>query len=188
MRLPRGFRRLRDDLGAIIRAYRRGDRGTGYPVAPKVFASNIGISRGALSRIENERAWPGPDTLSRIMDAFEIDWPVVAEVGENLGPHLKTPNTWQEGQRANLCTALRQGRQELGWTLAELARRSGLSASQLSRIERGQIARSAVLTLESEDFNILEEDRRVVFAHPLLMQVATGQLGQEVGAEGQGGG
>lgn len=79
MRLPTGYRCLRHDLGAIIRAYRRGEKGMGEPIPPKVFANDIGISRGALSRIENERAWPGPETLSRIMDAFEIDWPVVAE-------------------------------------------------------------------------------------------------------------
>ncbi len=187
MRLPAGYRCLRDDLGAIIRAYRRGEKGMGEPIPPKVFANDIGISRGALSRIENERAWPRPETLSRIMDAFEIDWPVVAERGENPGPHPRTPNTWQEGQQASLCAALRQERRELGWTLAELARRSGLSASQLSRIERGQIARSAVFTWHPEDLHLLREDRRIIFAHPLLADVTGGVLGSEPNATGQAG-
>jgi len=157
----------------------------GDPIPPKAFANDIGISRGALSRIENERAWPGPETLSRIMDAFEIDWPVVAERGENPGPHPRTPNTWQEGQQASHCAALRRERRELGWTLAVLARRSGLSASQLSRIERGQIARSTVFTWHPEDLNLVKEDRRVIFDHPLLMDVATGLFDPENSAEGR---
>lgn len=176
MRLPAGFCELRADLGAIIRKYRRGEAGRGKSIAPKVFAAQVGISRVALSRIENDRAWPRPETLARMMAAFELDWPEVAEAGPNPGPSPRTPNTEQDGQQADLCDNLRWGRRRLGWTLAELARRSGVSASQLSRIERGQIARSAVFMWHPEDDNIVREDRRIVFAHPLLADVASGRF------------
>ncbi|MGN8000488.1 helix-turn-helix domain-containing protein [Sphingomonas sp. 22176] len=108
------------------------------------------------------------------MSAFEIDWTEVGARGPNPGVSSRTPNTWQENQRANLCDPLRQGRRELRWTLAELARRSGLSASQLSRIERGQIARSAVFALHPEDLHLVRTDRRITFAHALLASVADG--------------
>lgn len=102
---------------------------------------------------------------------------------ENTGPHPRTPNTWQEGHQASLCAGLRRERRELGWTLAELARRSGLSASQLSRIERGQIARSAVFIWHPDDLNLVKEDRRVIFAHPLLMEVVNGIFDPKNSAE-----
>lgn len=179
MRLPVGFCGLRADLGAVIRSYRRGDAGEGEPIPPKVFAADIGISRVALSRIENDKAWPRPETLGRIMAAFKLDWPQVAEAGPNQGPCPRTPNTDQDGQQADLCDTLRWGRRQLGWTLAELARRSGVSASQLSRIERGQATRSAVFTWHPEDDGIVQDDRRIVFAHPLLADVAAGRLRHE---------
>lgn len=179
MRLPAGFCRLRADLGAVIRSYRRGEAGKGEPIAPKVLAAQIRISRVVLSRIENDKAWPRPETLGRIMAAFELDWPQVAEAGPNPGPSPRTPNTDQDGQQADLCDTLRWGRRQLGWTLAELARRSGVSASQLSRIERGQAARSAAFTWHPEDDGIVREDRRIVFAHSLLADVAAGTLRRE---------
>jgi len=183
MRLPAGFCRLRTELGAIIRAYRRGEAGTGGPVAPKVFAAQVAIGRVALSRIENGRAWPRPETLERMMAVFEIDWPQVAEAGPNPGPHPVTPNTYQEQQQAELCEDLRWGRRRLGWTLADLGRRSGISASQLSRIERGQVPRSLVFTWHPEDEGFVREDRRIVFAHPLLADVAAGRTHIEIGLD-----
>lgn len=135
-----------------------------------------GISRVALSRIENDKAWPRSGTLNRVMAILELDWPQVADVGVNAGPYPRTPNTAQDGEQADLCDALRWSRRRLGWTLAELARRSGVSASQLSRIERGQASRSAVFTWHPEDDGIVREDRRIVFAHPLLADVAAGKL------------
>lgn len=176
MRLPAGFGALRADLGEIIRSYRQGEAGMGEPIAPKVFAARVGIGRVALSRIENGKAWPRSETLKRMMAIFELDWAQVAEVGSNTGSHPRMPDTPQDGQQVYLCESLRWGRRRLGWTLAELARRSGVSASQLSRIERGQVARSAVFTWHPEDGNIVREDRRIVFGHPLLAAVAGGKL------------
>jgi transcriptional regulator with XRE-family HTH domain len=176
MRLPFGFCRLRPDLGAVIRSYRRGEAGKGERIAPKVFAAQIGIGRVALSRIEKGKAWPRPETLERMLAAFELDWPQVAEAGPNPGPYPRTPDTAQDGQQADLCDTLRWGRRRLGWTLAELARHSGVSASQLSRIERGQAARSAVFTWHPEDDGIVREDRRIIFANPLLADVAAGRV------------
>lgn len=91
-----------------------------------------------------------------------------------LIPGCPTPP--QDGQQVYLSESLRWGRRRLGWTLAELARRSGVSASRLSRIERGQVARSAVFTWHPEDGNIVREDRWIVFGHPLLAAVAGGKL------------
>lgn len=179
MRLPAGFCGLRADLGAIIRRYRRGEAGAGEPIAPKVFAARAGISRVALSRIENGKACPRSGTLNRIMAILELDWPQVADVGVNAGPYPRTPNTDQDGRLANLCDALRWGRRRLGWTLAELARRSGVSASQLSRIERGQASRSAVFAWHPDDGHVVPEDRRIVFAHLLLAEIASGRYALE---------
>jgi len=148
----------------------------GEPIAPKVFAVQVGISRVAFSRIENGKAWPRSETLKRMMAIFELDWAQVAEVGPNAGPHPRMPDTTQDGQQVYLCDSLRWGRRRLGSTLVELARRSGVSASQLSRIERGEVARSAVFIWHPEDGNIVREDRRIVFGHPLLAAVAGGQI------------
>ncbi|MEG8017845.1 helix-turn-helix transcriptional regulator [Sphingomonas sp. LR55] len=148
----------------------------GEPIAPKVFAARVGIGRVALSRIENGKAWPRSETLKRMMAIFELDWAQVAEVGSNTGSHPRMRDTPRMVSKFIFAESLRWGRRRLGWTLAELARRSGVSASQLSRIERGQVARSAVFTWHPEDGNIVREDRRIVFGHPLLAAVAGGKL------------
>ena len=54
------------------------------------------------------------------------------------------------------------------------AARVGVGRVTLSRIERRQVTRSAVFSRHAENGNIVREDRRIVFGHPLLAAVADG--------------
>ncbi len=174
MRLPPGYARLKDNLGQIIRAHRLAGTGTDGPLPPKLFAHRVGISRVTLSRIEHDRVWPRSETLVAIMDIFMIDWPDVAEPGVTRSPPRRIPDTQQDMQRHYLCRALRAGRIALGWSLSDLARYSGISASQLSRIERGQGGKSAVFGWHPDYLAIELQDRLIVFTHPVLANVAGG--------------
>lgn len=175
MRLPPGYAKLKDNLGQIIHAHRLAGTGTDAPLPPKVFADRAGISRVALSRIEHDRAWPRSETLVAIMDIFEIDWPDVAGPGVTCSSPRRMPDTLQDMQRDTLCRALRAGRLALGWSLTDLASHNGLSASQLSRIERGQGGKSAVFGWHRDYLAIELQDRVIVFTHPVLANVAGGR-------------
>jgi hypothetical protein len=51
-------------------------------------------------------------------------------------------------------------------SLSDLARYSGISASQLSRIERGQGGKSAVFGWHPDYLAIELQDRLIAFTHP----------------------
>ncbi|MCB8969510.1 MAG: helix-turn-helix domain-containing protein [Thermoleophilales bacterium] len=48
-----------------------------------------------------------------------------------------------------LCDLIKEARKDRGLTLREVARRSGVSAGQLSRIEGGEVQRPSIATLEA---------------------------------------
>jgi transcriptional regulator with XRE-family HTH domain len=54
-------------------------------------------------------------------------------------------NTGPEGMEARLAARLAELREERGWSLEELARRTGVSRSTLSRLERAEISPTAAL-------------------------------------------
>ncbi len=176
MRLPKGFSHLRADLGQILKDHRTGVRGIVDPISQHKLACRVGISRVALSRIENGHTWPQGSTLDRIMEELEIDWPQVAIAGDSGRPALLFDGSLQGTKLYQLCQRLRLEREALGWSLAELSRRSDVSAAQLSRIERAQGGRSGVLTWHPDDLGEVPEDRRVVFGNPILADLAAGRF------------
>ncbi len=176
MRLPKGFSHLRADLGQILKDHRTGVRGVVDPISQHKLARRVGISRVALSRIENGHIWPQGSTLDRIMEELEIDWPQVAIAGDSGRPALLFDGSLQGTKIYQLCQRLRLEREALGWSLAELSRHSGVSAAQLSRIERAQGGRSGVLTWHPDDLGEVPGDHRVVFGNPILADLAAGRF------------
>lgn len=176
MRLPEGFSHLRADLGQILKDHRTGVTGVVGPISQDALALSIGITRVALSRIENGHTWPQGPTLDRIMEQLELDWPQVAIAGDSGRPALLFDGSLQGTKIYQLCQRLRLEREALGWSLAELSRRSGVSAAQLSRIERAQGGRSGVLTWHPDDLGEVPEDRRVVFGNLILDDLAAGRF------------
>lgn len=85
MRLPQGISHLRPELGEILRDHRTYVKGTlGRSV--KALAFGVGMTRVALSRIENVRTWSKAQTLDRIIHELDIDWPDVAVRGVGSAP------------------------------------------------------------------------------------------------------
>ncbi|MDR6790826.1 transcriptional regulator with XRE-family HTH domain [Sphingomonas sp. BE138] len=179
MRLPEGFSHLRPDLGKILKDHRTGVSGTVGPVSQEALAASVGMTLAALSRIENGHTWPQAQTLDRILEALEMDWPDVAVRGVRSVPPRRFDGTPQGTQVFVLCQRLRAERRALGWSLVELSRRSGVSASHLSRIERAEAGQSAVFTWHHDDLGRPREDRRVVFSNRVLADLATGRLRED---------
>lgn len=176
LRLPEGFSHLRPDLGKIIKDYRTGVKGFVGPIKQQDLAEKVGITRLTLSRIENGHTWPQADTLARIIGELEFDYPEVAVRGVAVAPATRFDGTRQGVRTYVLGQQLRIERRALEWTLAELSRRSGISAPHLSRIERAEVGRSAVYTWHPEDLNLPPEDRRIVFANSVLADVVAGRF------------
>ena len=176
MRLPEGFSHLRADLEQILKDHRTDVTGVVGPISQDALALSVGITRVALSRIENGHTWPQGSTLDRNMHELELGWPQVAIAGDSGRPPLLFDGSLQGTKTYRLCQRLRLERGALGWSLAELSRRSGVSAAQLSRIERAQGGRSGVLTWHPDDINVRPRDRRVVFSNPVLADLAAGRF------------
>lgn len=168
MRLPEGFAELRDDLGEIIRHNRLNYQNDGR-LRQSELAALVGISRESLSRIERGHGWPNYDTLHKIMGLLDLEWDMVATRGKTARPSRHyAPEYLQD-----LCSALRAGRLQEGLTLQDLAKKTGISCSQLSRIERAQITRSRKLqVVETGSGRQLDEYTVFRFTHPELDRLA----------------
>ncbi|WP_422396727.1 helix-turn-helix domain-containing protein [Sphingomonas ginsenosidivorax] len=78
--------------------------------------------------------------------------------------------------RMELCRALRIGRLHAGLRLRALAATCGASASQLSRVERGEVLCSSLFVEDSDASGC----RRVTFSHPHLAELAKLGFGESV--------
>lgn len=76
MRLPEGFSHLRPDLGKILKDHRTGVSGTVGPVSQEALAASVGMTRAALSRIEN-----GAAIMPGVMSANSCSCDVLANHG-----------------------------------------------------------------------------------------------------------
>lgn len=177
--MPQGFSHLRPDLGKILKDHRTGVKGTVGPISQEALAASVGMTRAALSRIENGHTWPQAQTLDRILYELEMDWPQVAVEGVSSAPSRRFDGTRQGTRVFVLCQQLRAERRALGWSLAELSRRSGVSASHLSRVERAEAGKSGVFTWHHDDLDWPREDRRVVFSNRVLADLAAGRLRED---------
>ncbi len=170
MLLPEGFSELRQDVGKIIRERRMAHEfGTG--LSQQELAEIAGIARENLSRIENGRQWPSYDALCKIMGLFDLEWDHIAYKSEGARPARR----YAPERRQNLGNALRIGRLHEGITLEELAGRTGLSCSQLSRVERSQSIHSRLLEVIDARAPLTadeEPDPVFQFVHPELALLA----------------
>jgi transcriptional regulator with XRE-family HTH domain len=171
--LPKGSGRLRSDLGAFLKRRRQG-RLDSEPFGTQAqIARRVGITRQTLSEIERGAAWPGPATLDALLDILDLGWEHVAHPIASGGDPLTFVNdmpgggrlaempagsapachrTFLEGPRGNQIIAfgeaIREARAGRGLTLVEAATAAGISAALLSRLERGQLARSGVFRFD----------------------------------------
>lgn len=136
---PRRYAGFRLDLGAVLKARRKALR-----IKQQTLADAIGIQRSSLSAIENDHVWPLPDTLEGLMRELDLDWSTVLEGGLTKPPAQQVDTADYADDRLDLGGALRSGRRKEGSTLRQVAERCGLSAAQLSRLERGEATRSRV--------------------------------------------
>lgn len=161
MILPRGYARLRKDLGDILLAGRRRLR-----LKQGALAQDLGVSRETLSRIENGRV-PRPRVLDELMPILDLDWRDIAIEGRvaNSRPFVEG---WRGDQLSKIGGAIRSKRIREGKSLRVLAAELHLSASTLSRLERGHAVMSRVFTEPATHWGIKKEDRPVVVTHPAL--------------------
>jgi transcriptional regulator with XRE-family HTH domain len=107
------------------------------PISQEALAFSVGMTRIALSRIENGRTWPKAQTLDRIIHELDVDWPDVAVRGVGSAPLRQFDGTRQDTRVFELCQRLRAERRALGSSLAELPRQSAVSVSHLQDRARG---------------------------------------------------
>ena len=167
--LPRGAGRLRADLGYFLKHRRQGKLdGQCFGTQAQV-AGQAGIRRQTLSQIERGAAWPGPATLDALLDILELGWEHVAHpVASGSNPRYYVDDMPGGGRLAEMPPALaprrhrrclegmdgdqiiafgerlKAGRRRRKMTLVEVAKHAGISASLLSRLERGQLTASSV--------------------------------------------
>lgn len=175
MRLPTGFISVRADLGAVLRHARRSEAGREFGHKQDVLAGAVGISRITLSRIERGHAVPRMDTLNRLMDALDLETADVLEKGQGAQPALRAADTLRADKEANLGAAIRDARHGRGLSIERVAEAAGVSAAQLSRIERGQSRHSRWFGWHADDEHLDEDDRRRVFLSPVLADLFRGR-------------
>ncbi|WP_367305130.1 helix-turn-helix domain-containing protein [Sphingomonas tagetis] len=132
----------------------------------------LGLTRESVCRIEGARALPSEASIEGLMRLFDLDWPQLAIVGRSKRRPRAFPDTWRDELRIALGSALRAGRRAEGLTLRDLATCTGVSYSQLSRLERGECDVSRVLAEHPADRDVPRHMRRLQFTHPVLKRVA----------------
>jgi transcriptional regulator with XRE-family HTH domain len=147
---------LRADLGDTVRAERKKRR-----IKQEVLASDVGIRREALCRIENGRQKPGPRVLDALMRELEIDWNEVAEKGDTSHPARVFEECTRGRALQRLGNDICERRAAARLKLRGLSKRLRMSAAQLSRIERGQVLHSRIFRDHPDDLVHPREERRI---------------------------
>ena len=166
--MPEGSSGLRNNVGELLREAREASPDFGK-MPRKQFAHRVGISRETLSRIENGKRWPSYSTLAEIIGLLRIEWDhfaLAARTSTNSIPSY--PDACAE-----LGKALRRGRAAENLTLRDVAELTGLSGSQLSRIEHGLFTRGRFIeVLFYDGVKTFDSDTIVRFTHPKLRELA----------------
>ena len=165
LRLPAGYRAFKPDFGEIVRKRRQG------LFTQKQLADAIGITRPSLSAIENGHAKPLPLTLDDLMHELDLDPVDVFERGRTARTPRFTDSTPRAAHRLDMGRCLRDGRKRAKLALHEVAAMCGMSVSQLSRLERGQLLRSSAYEDDPDDAQRDEECRILTFEHPKLREL-----------------
>lgn len=169
-RLPLGLTRLRLDFGARLRRYRRGEGLTQVDLA-----SMTNLSRETISRIEKGRVQPRPDTIDEIMRVLSLDMGKLAVKGRaTVGgrPARYFDGSSRGEYRHHIGRMIRAGRELEKRSLRKVSEQAGLSAAQISRIERGEGDRSAAYMDDPADARLPKAKRRVILMNPELRRLA----------------
>ncbi|WP_242154047.1 helix-turn-helix domain-containing protein [Sphingomonas sp. BAUL-RG-20F-R05-02] len=167
-KLPLGFVGFRNDLGGILGSRRRDHFGG----SQQALADAAGISRVALCRIEKGTALPRPDTIDALMRILDLDWSQVAVAGTTDRVARPFDGSWCGDLRLELGRAVRSARRRQALTLRALGNRCGISASQLSRLERGEGHHSRAYEEHPDDAMKEKAYRRVRFKDPTLRRMS----------------
>ena len=168
--LPEGFSHLKPGVGRIVKEQRKARR-----MKQEALAQDIGITRSTLSRIESGAALPSPTTLERLIEVFNLEMGDFAVEGRASRRAMVIDDTQRGKQHAAMGQSLRYSRKDQKLTLAALARLSGVSASQLSRVERGQFFRSGLIGWDPDTLHLCEDDRYMIFLNPVLQKLLEGE-------------
>ena len=172
MKILEGYASLRRGLGGFLARKRRLE---GYSQAE--LACELGINRVSLSRIERGRSVPSYNTLYELMGILDFDWDEIADKGVSSKAKRKRLSLQLQG----LGEALRLGRRDEGLTLHDLSTKVGVSVSQLSKLEHGQISYGKCIRISyinerpRDDLFCPEHDedwRIYEFSHPELVRLS----------------
>ncbi|MBA4762980.1 MAG: helix-turn-helix transcriptional regulator [Sphingomonas sp.] len=186
-RLPSGLTGLRADFGARLRRHRR-DEG----LTQADLAGLTGLGRGTVSRIESGRVQPRPDTIDQILGVLQLDMGRVAVTTRRMGSGRSAryfDGSSRGDARYEIGRAIRAGRKFEGRSLRDVAKDAGLSAAQLSRIERGEGDRSSAYADYPADASFPKSERRFSLVNPELVRLAgvgsaaTGLMAEEAGTD-----
>ncbi len=167
MIFPPGYCTLKKGFGRIIMR-KRLTASERHLRSKKELAFQIGINSQTLTRIENGKQRPSRNTLDALMKVLEFDWDEIARKGRSSkGAPPNLPENL-----ANLCKGLRIGRRMERLRLEDVAGMTGMSISQLSRIERGLMERSEQFEIDWPDgVRKQDDDTRYRFKHPELSRL-----------------
>lgn len=166
--LPSGYIAYQSDLGSILRRSRK----DAY-LKQEVAAAMVGVGRPILSQIECGRSVPSPTTLDALMALYELDWADVAIAGSGTRRHRRLfDGTLADESRRELCRDLRSGRKAKNLSLSTVAAAVGISASQLSRVERGEFKTTDLLEPDPDRTSKPKEYRLWRFKSKILEDLA----------------
>ncbi|WP_278985678.1 helix-turn-helix transcriptional regulator [Sphingobium yanoikuyae] len=169
-RLPAGLSHFDSRFAKALKALRADRKET-----QQVVADAIGITRTAYARFENGKSWPRPDTFEALQDYFEVfgeQLAVARQPGERATGRVK-PNfdTVRAGAILDMGRYLRECRKVKKYTLRQVAAWSGISAAQLSRIERGECVNSRIISAVDEDKNLHKDEQRLTFTNQVIREI-----------------
>lgn len=173
-KFPPGFLGVRKDLkprkslGKFL-----GEKRRSRNIKQETLAAAIGIARPSLSAIESDKAWPRPDTFEGLARELDLAWKEIFAVDPDFRRGSSSDEDPRADQRLDLVRRLRKGRQQRKLTLADVAKQCGLSAAQLSRIERGEASRSSAFEDHPDHANLSAEFRRIRFRDALLEELSS---------------
>lgn len=167
LRFPSGYSGYRPDLGAVLKIERKKLAHN----KQQTMADMVGISRQSLSAIENGHAWPRPDTMEKLSHELNLNLAAFLMCGTTARKPRFSDDSPRADQRHELGRALRNGRELEKLSLQAVAQRSGMSAAQLSRIERGEATRSRAYMDHADDMAMPVEFRRVQLRDPELWRL-----------------
>ena len=163
MRLPAGYSSVSADFGTQVHIARKARK-----LKQAALAADVGICRETLLRIEKGQQGVRLRVLYALAEHLELELETVLDRGPPACPSL----IFEEGRRGDMGVKIganlhdRRIAQEL--SLRVLATRLGISAAQLSRLERGQSPNSRHLSEVTGDLKLDREDRRLNVSHRKL--------------------